>query len=115
MYSNVALAFGTGSATFSEKARIDTSGRLLVGTSSRVGGGQVTVGASGAISAATTVTMDAFGFDSRLRLTRATAGSPIGIVANNNAIGTLAFDGYDGVGYIPAASTSQRGRRHPWR
>jgi len=39
IYTNTSLAFGTGSATFSEKARIDSSGRLLVGTSSSFSAG----------------------------------------------------------------------------
>jgi hypothetical protein len=34
IYTNVALAFGTGNDTFSEKARITTDGNLLVGTQS---------------------------------------------------------------------------------
>jgi len=32
MWTNVGLAFGTGAETFTERARIDTSGNLLVGT-----------------------------------------------------------------------------------
>jgi len=34
VWSNVALAFGTGAESFTERARIDSSGNLLVGTTS---------------------------------------------------------------------------------
>jgi hypothetical protein len=38
-----------------------------------------------------------------MRLTRATTGTPITVVANNNTIGRIAFDGYDGAAYREAA------------
>ena len=47
IYTNTSLAFGTGSAIFSEKMRIDTSGNLLVGATSSVNGGSCLYVASG--------------------------------------------------------------------
>ena len=38
IWTNVGLAFGTGAETFTERARIDSSGNLLVGTTSSYGG-----------------------------------------------------------------------------
>jgi hypothetical protein len=88
----------------SESARIDSSGRLLVGTSTSQGsGGSFQVGGSSSSGAATTAEINAFGFDGRLRLTRATTGSPITIVASENRLGRIAFDGYDGAAYQEAA------------
>jgi hypothetical protein len=88
----------------SERARIDSSGRLLVGTSTSQGtGGSFQVGGSSAGGAAPTAEINAFGFDGRLRLTRATTGSPITIVASGNRLGRIAFDGYDGAAYQEAA------------
>ena len=49
IYTNTSLAFGTGSATFSEKMRIDTSGNLLVGTTSSVNGGSAISVAAGTV------------------------------------------------------------------
>ena len=43
IWTNVGLAFGTGAETFTERARIDTSGRLLVGCTSPLGSARFTV------------------------------------------------------------------------
>jgi hypothetical protein len=99
--SNHALSFFTNNA---ERARVDSNGRLLVGTSTSQGnGGSLQVGGSSSSGAAPTLELNAFGFDGRLRLTRATAGSPITIVADDDTIGRIAFDGYDGSAYREAA------------
>ena len=88
----------------SERLRIDSSGRLLVSTSTSQGtGGSFQVGGSSTSGAAPTAELNAFGFDGRLRLTRATTGTPITVVANNDIIGRIAFDGYDGSAYREAA------------
>jgi hypothetical protein len=98
------IAFETNG---SERARIDSSGRLLVGTSTSQGGNaSFQVGGNSSLGAATTSAINAFGFDARLRLTRATTGSPITTVADGNLIGQIAFDGYDGAAYIEAARIS---------
>ena len=95
------VLFYTGA---NERVRIDSSGRLLVGTPTSQGnGGSFQVGGSSTSGAAPTAEINAFGFDARMRLTRATTGTPITVVANNNTIGRIAFDGYDGAAYREAA------------
>jgi len=98
------IKFSTSSV---ERLRIDSSGNLLVGTSVSQGtGGSFQVGGSSAGGAAPTVGINAFGFDGRLRLSRATNGSPITIVASGDRIGKIAFDGYDGATYREAATVA---------
>jgi hypothetical protein len=80
MYSNVALAFGTGSATFSEKARIDSSGRLLVGTSTDGGAGGLTIRPNFSAGAALLV------FD---RANTASTSTVISFENNDGTVGTI--------------------------
>ena len=106
MYSNVALAFGTGSATFSEKARIDTSGRLLVGTSSSTSVGaklQVRDDTSGVPAEFLKSSDDAFGPAIYLSKSRGTVGTPAEL-SNGDTLGYLFFRGYDGAAWQNAAS-----------
>jgi|DEB0MinimDraft_6_1074348.scaffolds.fasta_scaffold00924_5 hypothetical protein len=102
LYSNSddALLFQTNGTT--ERVRIDSSGRLLIGTSSAqtIGNSQAqleisTDSASGyALSLSRSVT-DIYGPQINLRSTRGTAASPV-VVDNGDQLGSIAFYGYDG-------------------
>jgi hypothetical protein len=98
--SNNALTFGTNNT---EKMRIVPSAVLINGTIAQTGGGIFQIGPDGASASATTQTIQSFGFDGRLRFRRATTGSPFTAVTNGQALGTVAFDGYDGASFIEAA------------
>jgi hypothetical protein len=88
---------GTGAAP-SERARIDSSGRLLVGTSTSLSGSNLQVSAGAQASASIT----SFQASSDLRLDRASAGTTA--VVDGNLLGSVRFRGYDGSTYVSAAS-----------
>jgi len=89
-------------ASGSEKVRIDSSGRLLVGTTSSqtIGNADAqlqlsTDSATGYAFSLTRAVTDIYGPQINLRSTRGTAASPV-IVNNNDQLGSIAFYGYDG-------------------
>jgi hypothetical protein len=118
-----ALAFGTATdgslATPNERARIDSSGRLLVGTSTSV----VVAGAAAVQQIVGTPTSDRpiglhWGGASPTapyiqfsKSRNATYGSYT-IVSNGDVLGGLLFAGDDGTDYSSVGSLC---RRHPWR
>jgi hypothetical protein len=85
-----------------EAVRIDSSGRLLVGTSSNIGGGIAQFGTI-AGTAATTVQVYASNASSDLRLNRSNANA---IVLNDQELGKLTFEGHDGSVFSSAAQIS---------
>jgi len=108
IYTNTSLAFGTGSATFSEKARIDSSGRLLVGTSSSVsdvfGASTLQVsGTDGNLVSVGRYSNDQFAPIVYLRKSRGSLGAQ-GLVSSGDNLGTLVWTGSDGTGFIQGAT-----------
>jgi hypothetical protein len=100
--SPIKFRYGAG---FSEAARIDTSGRLLVGTSSSSSVGalvQVRAGAGNNHIEAIRSSDDAGGPAIWLTKSRGTAGSPTEI-SNGDQLGFIVFRGHDGVDYKDAA------------
>jgi hypothetical protein len=86
-----------------ERMRIDSSGRLLVGTSSSLLQGEVIQGAGSNESLGMLrFRNDAAGPEANFYKTRATTNAH-GLVSNNDAIGTLNFRGSDGSSYIRCA------------
>ena len=88
----------------SEKARLDSSGRFLVGTSSSVGFGcslQV-VNSNGINAEIIRNSADGGGPTHALGKSRGSASSP-SIVLSGDVIGTINFRGYDGSNYIETA------------
>jgi hypothetical protein len=83
-----------------ERARIDGSGRLLVGTSTNIASGSFQVGTTTGTSA-TTAQVVGSNAASAWAMLRSNAGA---IVANNNSIGTLNYGGFDGSSYLSAAA-----------
>jgi hypothetical protein len=88
-----------------EKLRLDSSGRLLVGTSTSSGSGSTLQVRNDGSAAA----MDIFRSDATtgtsifgLNKSRGTAATPLE-VANNDVLGYIAFRGYDGTTYQDAA------------
>jgi hypothetical protein len=107
--SNGALAFGTrGGGNVIERARIDSSGRLLVGltsTNSAFGGKLQVEGTSDAFASlvrysSSAASNPAFYFG---RSKSATLGTNT-IVASGDALGAIVFSGANGTGYSDAAS-----------
>jgi hypothetical protein len=100
----ISFSRSTNGSTFTESARIDSSGRLLVGTSTDLGGQKLQIagtndqlGISGFIS---TVPNGPLQFFSRSR------GSTVGvntIVQSGDQLGEIRFRGADGTNYINAA------------
>jgi hypothetical protein len=106
---NGALAFGTrGGGNVIERARIDSSGRLLVGltsTNTAFGGKLQVEGTSDAFASlvrysSTAASNPAFYFG---RSKSATLGTNT-IVASGDALGAIVFSGANGTGYSDAAS-----------
>ena len=86
-----------------EKVRIDSSGRLLVGTSSSLLQGEIIQGAGSNESLGMLrFRNDGAGPEANFYKTRATTNAH-GLVSNNDAIGTLNFRGSDGSSYIRCA------------
>jgi hypothetical protein len=111
VFGNDYLAFNTGSDT--ERARIDSSGRLLVGTSSGVSAAFVnsSIQAHGITGDASSVTLYRFTTSATAaatpRLVMARSGSDskdFTVVANGNRLGQFNFVGADGTQFISAAS-----------
>jgi hypothetical protein len=99
--SEANLIFGIGN---SEKTRIDSSGRLLVGTSSSAGLGanlQVRQNNGYAIEAFRS-SNDANGSFIWVTKSRGTEGSPTEVLSGDS-LGGYGFRGYDGAGYVDAA------------
>ena len=109
-HSTDSLEFATAA---SEKIRIDSSGRLLVGTSSSIGG-TVSIAGSG-------LYLSANDSNAEMQLARASdnSGSPFyyfnksrgtytspTVVSNADICGTINFRGHDGSAYIAGASIS---------
>jgi len=95
--NTAAIAFNTGSSGTSERARIDSSGRLLVGTSSSVYSGrklQIVDDGTG-IAEFASGRNDGFGPTISFTKSRGSTASP-SIVSNGDALGVITFDGYDG-------------------
>jgi hypothetical protein len=98
--------------TGSERARIDSSGRMLVGTSTAsnfLGTGfpatiQSIETASQFALGLERPTNDGSGVQIAFRKTRSTTPGGVGIVSNNDFLGGLRFHGTDGVGAITAAT-----------
>jgi hypothetical protein len=94
-----------------ERARIDSSGRLLVGTSTA--SNFLGAGFPATIQAIETVNQFALGLERatndnspvsiQFRKTRSTTPGGVGIVSNNDNLGVIHFNGTDGVGVIQAA------------
>jgi hypothetical protein len=109
--SNGALAIHTGGANAaSERARIDNSGRLLVGTSSSVTNGQgdarlqVTTNSSNYYTADFGhFSNDAFAGAVYFKKTRSTTAGGFASVVDGDFLGDIRFAGADGTGYIRAA------------
>jgi hypothetical protein len=106
--SNNALTFGTNNA---ERARIDSSGRLLVGTSTStdfLGTGQ-----PASLQVKETATQFAIGIQRAsndaaspnlaFRKTRSTTDGGVAVVSDGDTIGHIRFYGTDGTGSIQAA------------
>ena len=101
-HANDSLCFGTSA---NDAVCIDSSRRLLVGTSTSSGVGSTLQVRNDASAAA----MDIFRSDATtgtsifgLNKSRGTAATPLE-VANNDALGYIAFRGYDGTAYQDAA------------
>ena len=106
--ATASLAFMTNDA---ERARIDSSGRLLVGTSTALSN----ISIAGTLGAPTFQVQGATGAAAGAVLTRTTAGSAFltfnagssgNNVASGNGIGNIQFNGFDGTNYINGASIS---------
>ena len=83
-----------------ERARIDSSGRLLVGTSSSFQGGAIEVAGLAAVGSAGN---DAFSTALVLSKTRGATVNSQTIVQNGDELGSVIFRGSDGSAYRPGA------------
>jgi hypothetical protein len=99
--SNNALTFGTNNT---ERARIDSAGRLLVGTSTSVssGSGAATIQASSLVVFSGRYT----GNDSNPSIFTLGKSRATNIVNINDGLGRLQFEGFDGSDYRRAAAIS---------
>jgi len=93
----------TNAGVLSERARIDSSGRLLVGTSSvqTIDGIQTSIQLQGTTGATSSISAirhsdDAGGGFIELGKSRATATGGVTVVSNNDTLGTIVFCGADG-------------------
>ena len=106
------LQFATGSSAgaVSEKVRIDSSGRLLVGTSSNRTGGLLQVESAGASAPRVhgLIHNEANSHSTVFRLlkTRGTAVGAVTAVQNDDALGFIAFSGTDGTNVVDGAYIS---------
>ena len=95
-----------------ERVRIDTSGRLLIGTSSTLDTSYGTSGGKLQVVGATlpvilsTYTNDTFGARLDFVKSRSTATNGKTIVANGDQLGNIIWGGTDGTNVIPAATIS---------
>jgi hypothetical protein len=103
------MAFWTNT---SEKARIDTSGRLLVGTSSARSdffsslSSKLQIEGTDSATAAVSITRNSADASGAILTIAKTRGAAVGgttIVDNNDTLGIIAFQGYDGTDFRPAA------------
>jgi hypothetical protein len=99
---SAAFKFNINSA---DRVTIDSSGRLLVGTSTSLSGSRLQVAAATTGGQASS-SINSFGASSQLRLDR--AGTNTTAVVNNNFLGSVEYRGYDGTNYIAAASIEAR-------
>jgi hypothetical protein len=111
-FADIVFDAGNGSGSYTERARIDSNGRLLVGTSSVVndywlGGAQTIESAKDSLNGITVYAATGFspGHGSLLGLHRArgTMASPA-IVANGDTLGAVYFSSYDGSTYLNSAA-----------
>jgi hypothetical protein len=112
---NIALRFRQSSdgSTFSERARFDTSGRFLVGTStstSNIRLGQkiasVTTGDYAGASFTTYSSNPGHGTIIDLNRSKGTTDGTLTSVANNDLLGNIHFRGSDGSNFVNAATIS---------
>jgi hypothetical protein len=103
--NNRDICFGTDvSGTFSESARIDSSGRLLIGTSSAFSNTQALTS-----NITPKLQLNGEGADDSSFLLRRTNGAPYlnlangSPVSNNDFVANINFQAYDGTNHIPAA------------
>ena len=93
-----------------ERARIDTSGRLLVGTSTSVSNAagftpSIQVAGSGVLAAASIARYSGDAFQPQLSLQKSRGGiGTQSLVSANDALGHIAFEGSDGSSFKEAAS-----------
>jgi hypothetical protein len=96
------IVFGKGAT---EKARIDSSGRLLVGTSTSIGGSTLQVAGTGgnALEVSRFQAGNAGPFINIYKSRGAAVGTNT-VVVSDDLLGALQFNGADGTGYGTAAS-----------
>jgi hypothetical protein len=97
-----ALGFATNGI---ERARLDSSGRLLVGLSTSVGGGAAIQSVSSVAQVFEGIANrnDIYGSFLYLTKSRGTISSPT-IVSNNDIVGAITFKAYSGTNYFEVAS-----------
>ena len=107
------LVFSTtadGGSSPTERMRIDSSGRLLVGTSTSTTSGAgftpgIQVAGSSALAAVSIGRYSADGFQPQLQLQKSRGGIGVQtIVSNNDALGDVSFEGSDGTVFKSAAA-----------
>jgi len=100
--NNLPLIFSTNNT---ERARIDSSGRLLVGLSTSVGGGAAIQSVSSAAQVFEGIASrdDVYGSFLYLTKSRGTIASPT-IVSNNDIVGAVTYKAYSGTSYLETAS-----------
>jgi len=107
------LVFSTtadGGSSPTERMRIDSSGRLLVGTSTSTTSGagftpSIQVAGTSVLAAASIGRYSADVFQPQLQLQKSRGGIGVQtIVSNNDALGDVSFEGSDGTGFKSAAA-----------
>jgi hypothetical protein len=98
--NSIPLIFRTVS---SERARIDTSGRLLVGTSSSINGDTVQIAGSGPALGIGRFVASVSGPDLNLFKSRSGTVGTNTVVQSGDILGNINFNGGDGTNYITAA------------
>jgi len=96
----------TGTTAYTERVRIDSSGRLLVGTSTnRTGSNLQLEGTTGAAAGASFIRNEIGNSGGTIRLgkSRGTTNGSFAVVANNDALGTIIFSGADGTADVNGA------------